>query len=251
METAMNDVYSKQFYDNQGRGSANSAARMAPLILQITGARSVFDLGCGRGHWLGAFREAGATAIRGVDGPWVKQAELQIERSEFTAHDFNKADAFPLSAGEKYDLGTSFEVLEHMNHDAADRALSLLSQLSDVLVVGVAAPGQGGVGHINEQWPSHWYEALRTRGYECFDILRGQLWDDPAVGWWYAQNTLVYARGPATKPLAHYAQQVQGRVGSPLALVHPGLLNDRAKSFGGRIDKRVVQARHLLGAYRR
>lgn len=219
----MGSSYTAEFYDLQGSGASASARRIVPLVRDLAQPQSVIDLGCGRGHWLSAFKQAGISAVHGIDGPWVDAAANVLEAREFTRHDFTATADRPRLPREKYDVALSLEVLEHLNDEAAARAVSLLCDLSDILVVGVAIPAQGGTDHVNEQWPSYWHREFQANGFECFDCIRPQVWNDAQVEWWYAQNTLVYARGAAAETVRSYTLAVQGRIGEPLALVHPSL----------------------------
>jgi hypothetical protein len=114
-------------------------------------------------------------------------------------------------------------VLEHLDENAGSAALDLFSRLSDVLVVSAAIPGQGGTNHINEQWPTYWYDRFRAYGYECYDCLRHQVWTDPTVEWWYSQNLLVFARGARGELVRSYCDKVRGHAGPPNHFVHPSL----------------------------
>jgi SAM-dependent methyltransferase len=225
-------IYSNQFYEHQGVGAASSASSVVPLIMTLGQPTSVFDLGCGRGHWLRAFRDAGVAQVHGLDGPWVDPSALAIAPDEFTPFDFGVSQTPPKLPLDRYDLATSFEVLEHLDEAAGARAISFLVSLSDLIVVGAAAPGQGGSGHLNERWPAYWYEQFVAHGYECFDIIRPQIWDDD-VEWWYAQNTLVYAKGARADSLRSYAQDVarDSLSGRPRGLIHPGLFDKRMQEF--------------------
>jgi SAM-dependent methyltransferase len=214
--------YSQDFYDELDEGVTRSAARVVPLILDMVTPQSVFDFGCGRGQWLSAFKAAGVSEVHGLDGPWVEPTQLVISASEFTSADFANGDR-PELPRQRYDLATSFEVLEHLDEPSGTEAVALLSRLSDLLIVSAAIPSQGGTGHINERWPDYWYPQFKALGFECFDCIRHQVWNEDAVEWWYAQNILVYARGPAQEPVSAYSNSVGGMAGPPRSLVHPGL----------------------------
>jgi hypothetical protein len=213
--------YSQDFYDELDEGVTRSAARVVPLILDMATPQSVFDFGCGRGQWLSAFKAAGVSEIHGLDGPWVEPTQLVISASEFTSADFANGDR-PELPRQRYDLATSFEVLEHLDERSGTEAVALLSRLSDVLIVSAAIPSQGGTGHINERWRITGTRNSKRSGFECFDCIRHQVWNEDAVEWWYAQNILVYARGPAQEPVSAYSNNVGGIAGPPRSLVHPG-----------------------------
>jgi hypothetical protein len=125
------------------------------------------DVGCGRGAWLRAFREIGVNLIQGLDGDYVDRTTLLIPADNFVSADLAKLTRLPGN----YDLAVCLEVLEHLSAQA----------------------GQGGTGHINEQWPEYWRRLFDTRGYRMLDSIRPRIRDDERVAWWYRQNILMFA----------------------------------------------------------
>jgi len=80
-------MYDEPFFDAIGPGSLGSARAVVPIVLALSPARSVLDVGCGRGEWLSVFREQGVPEIRGLDGGYVDPAKLCINPDSFTAVD--------------------------------------------------------------------------------------------------------------------------------------------------------------------
>ena len=195
-------TYNAAFFDNLTRVSALSAARIVPLVLSAHPARSVIDVGCGRGAWLAEFAARGS-AIRGIDGAYV--SDLAIPRDAFEARDLLR----PLPTGERYDLAVSLEVGEHLPGSRASGFVAELCAMADAVLFSAAIPGQGGTGHVNEQWPAYWADLFARHGYGCLDTVRPKVWSDRSIAWWFAQNTLIYVKG---SPIVE-----------PLALVHPEL----------------------------
>lgn len=181
--------YSAEFFRSHRAGSLSSARRMAPLILGMVPARSVVDVGCGIGAWVKAFMDLGVADAWGVDGAWVKGADLLIPGERFIAADLTRE----LPVKRTFDLAISMEVAEHLPEASADRFVDSLTRLAPVVVFSAAAPMQGGTDHLNEKWPAYWAERFGARGYGAIDCLRREVWNDGAVEWWYAQNTIVYA----------------------------------------------------------
>ena len=64
-------TYGSRFYDDQIGGSRQSADVIVPIILQLTRARSVVDVGCGVGSWLRAYSRAGVADYLPRNGDWV------------------------------------------------------------------------------------------------------------------------------------------------------------------------------------
>ena len=95
--------------------SAQSAAIMVPIILELTGAKSVIDIGCGAGNWLATFERLGVTDYLGIDGAHLPPETLRIPHERFRPHNL----ATPLSLDRRFDLAVSLEVAEHLPHSAS------------------------------------------------------------------------------------------------------------------------------------
>ena len=203
-------------YANWLNGSRESAAIAVPLVIDEIGPRSVVDVGCGLGAWIAVFSDHGATDVLGIDGPWVDQALLEVPAEAFQAADLSK----PLEIGRRFDLAVCLEVAHLLEPSLAERLVLTLMSLSEVVVFSAAIPGQGGFGHLNEQWPRYWAELFAAYGYVATDPFRARLWEEPEVKWWFAQNMICFVDRPALNRLPSLGKYVCAS-GSPLPLVHP------------------------------
>ena len=205
-------MYDAAFFGWQADGSASSAAVVAPLLDELIAPDTVLDVGCGLGTW--AARWPGST---GVDGEWVARNKLRIPPHRFVPHDLGT----PLILGERFDMALCLEVAEHLDPKAGRVLVDTLCRHSDIIVFSAAVPEQGGVGHVNEQWPSYWAKLFARHGYQPYDMLRDWLWWDQRVEWWYRQNLIIFANttGAAQLPLSNF--QCGNRT---LDLAHPALL---------------------------
>lgn len=113
----------------------------------------VLDLGCGDGWYVVGLRDAGIMAY-GVDGRGAVGSFL------FT-FDLTKPLLYPVA------WTLSIEVGEHIPIEYADVFLdNVVNNAWFGSVLSWAVPGQGGVGHVNEQ-PNEWVEAeMRRRGMD-------------------------------------------------------------------------------------
>ncbi len=210
-------LYGESFYENNQAGALSSARVVVPMVLDLVPAQRTIDVGCGNGAWPRVFMDCGVADARGVDGPWVAPEQLLIPRDRFRSLDLT-AD---LPLDERYDLASSLEVAEHIPADAGDRLVRTLTRLAPVVLFSAAIPGQGGVNHVNEQWPEYWAERFAALGYAAVDCLRRRIWDDLRVRWWYAQNLLIFAseegleRNPRLKEAAQTPADLR-------RVVHPG-----------------------------
>lgn len=206
--------YDRSFYQAQRGRSATAAAVIAPLVHSLVPIRSVLDVGCGMGTWLAAFRELGVQELQGIDGPHVCVEDLAIPRDLFRAYDLRQA----FDLGSKFDLVVSIEVAEHLPQQCAATFIETLARHGDAILFSAALPFQGGVDHVNEQWPSYWAELFRQHGFDAFDLIRPRIWNHDHLMYWYKQNLLLYARGPVSAILGHAQAALRDSV---YDLIHP------------------------------
>src|SRR5437588_3992300 len=221
----MRTSYTADYYNTARAGSRRSAEIVVPLLLELIRPRSVIDVGCGIGTWLGVFRDHGIDDILGVDGDYVKRTMLQIPSDRFLPHDLRR----PLHLDRKFDLAVCVEVAEHLPPECADTLVSSLVRFASVILFSAAIPHQGGADHVNEQWPEYWVEFFRRHDFVVTDPIRRKVWDNPETEWWYAQNLLTFVEASR---LADYPRLLKVETG--LSFVHPrnGLLRVKPKRYG-------------------
>jgi len=182
--------YDKSFFINRRALTSTSAEKILDILWQHLQPKTVFDIGCGTGIWLAECKKIGATKITGFDGPWVPLEELEINKDEFI-----KGNLENISINvEKSDLAICIELAEHLTPESGDKLIDFLTSHADLVLFSAAIPGQGGTGHINEREQSYWYKKFLLAGFECFDLIRPQIWTDENVNVIYKQNILLYAR---------------------------------------------------------
>ncbi|MFS0840343.1 class I SAM-dependent methyltransferase [Paenibacillus sp. 1P03SA] len=221
-------VYNPDFFKSQQDGSRKSAMEVVPILLDLINPESVIDIGCGTGAWLSVFKDGGVREILGVDGDYVNEDMLQIPKENFRKHDLTTF----FSSGKQFDLVVSLEVGEHLPPACAETFVNTLVTHGDAVLFSAAIPYQGGKNHINEQWPDYWAGLFHKKGFAAIDCIRGRIWENAHVQWWYAQNTLLYVREEA---LSRYAslQDYRPSKSDQLSLVHPRLYMYLAKDFFG------------------
>jgi SAM-dependent methyltransferase len=211
------EIYTDEFYKSQREGSRRSAQAIVPIVLRLIKPRSVIDVGCGLGTWLSVFQELGINDVLGLDGSYVDRSMLQIAAERFLAVDVAK----PIRIDRQFELAVCLEVAEHLPKECARTLVESLTKLSPVVLFSAAIPFQGGTSHVNEQWPDYWASHFRDNDYETVDCIRNKVWQDDAVEWWYAQNTLVFCRKDhlACNPLLQ--EEFKKTHPAQLSLVHP------------------------------
>jgi SAM-dependent methyltransferase len=208
-------IYDSHFYDQIGARSRRSADVVLPEILRLVPATSVVDIGCGTGAWLAAAQGLGASDILGLDGDYVPREQLLIPADAFRPHDLT----MPVTLPRRYDLAMSLEVGEHLPAASAQTLVASLVAAAPVVLFSAAIPGQGGEGHVNEQWPGYWSALFAAHGWFAWDVLRPRLWMRDDVDWWYRQNALLFVSPEAIR--ANAALAPAATAGEPAPLVHP------------------------------
>lgn len=215
MTDDLKHYYNDSFFDGQCDMSRASAAVIVPIVNEMVRPCSVLDVGCGVGGWLAEWQRNGVRDVCGIDGDYVDRAGLQVDPASFVPVDLEK----PFSLGRRFDLVQCLEVAEHLDAASAGTLVQSLTKHTDTVLFSAAIPGQGGVHHVNEQWPSYWVELFAREGFQAFDVIRPLTWDDTRVQVWYRQNMLLLSQ------VREFTMQPK-----VLDLVHPGLWADPDRS---------------------
>jgi SAM-dependent methyltransferase len=179
--------YGEGFFASKLEGAQRSSSIIVPIVLELISVASVVDVGCGRGAWLAAFKDRGIGKLRGVDGIeprlFLLDERCLISQNLDTLTDLD----------DEYDLAVCLEVAEHIPRRRAQHLVQALTRAAPVVLFSAAIPGQGGLHHVNEQWPDYWQGLFEEQGFKLFDSIRPRIRDDRRVDWWYRQNIVVFA----------------------------------------------------------
>jgi hypothetical protein len=212
-------IYDNSFYESQSELSRKAASIIVPIILEILCPKSVVDVGCGLGTWLSVFEELGVEEILGIDGDYVDKEKLLIPKDKFVCMDLSKPDTL----NRKFDLAVCLEVAEHIPINNANALIDLIISTSDTIFFSAAIPGQGGKGHVNEQWPDYWRDLFAAKGYKMVDILRNKFWDLQEVQPWYSQNSFLFINKALQNHQINDISILSLPKSFPLRAVHPEL----------------------------
>lgn len=230
----MSELYSKRFFASYADVSYRSASFILPLINELITPKQVVDIGCGVGTWLRAWEELGVSALLGVDGDYVDRDALLISKDKFMSMNLSSPQILPES---RFALAQSLEVAEHLPPSSAPAFVHFLCSLAPVVLFSAAIPYQGGVNHINEQWPEYWADLFLTHGYLVFDVIRPNVWHNQEVQYYYAQNTFLYVD---QDKLSDYPALTAPADHRNLARVHPRKWEEQLH--------RTPKLEHLLAA---
>ena len=129
---------------------------------------SVADYGCGPGWILHNLQENhGVKDVRGYEYSDKEALEVAPESMKDKIKHRDLTYTLARDDGKEYDLGISIEVAEHLPERKVDMYLCAITvYVHKALLFSAAPPGQGGVGHINEQPWGYWLEKFANLGWE-------------------------------------------------------------------------------------
>jgi hypothetical protein len=157
-------------------------------VLELIRPESVVDIGCATGAWLSVFYNQGVKNILGLDGAYINHADLLIPPDCFRPLDLEQ----PFSLSERFDLAISLEVAEHLPAASSEGFVKSVCQLAPVVLFSAAIPGQGGIHHLNEQWPEYWRQKFANEEFTMFDPFRPKFLYDERVAPYYRQNVFLF-----------------------------------------------------------
>jgi SAM-dependent methyltransferase len=132
------------------------------LIAEFPDASRWADVGAGTGTFVAAARRRGRDAIGYERSPFGRALG---RRQGAAMHDFDLTSPSPIAVpSHGFDLAYCFEVAEHLSPDLGDRLVQVLVSIAPAIVFTAAQPGQGGVGHLNEQPKRHWIHRFERLG---------------------------------------------------------------------------------------
>lgn len=160
------------FWSWQRMGRENAPAAVEALLEVFPPVHWVADVGAGSGIY------AAQAARRGLSVQACERQRLgrilgwlqgvHVRRFDLTGSPPSDLDA-------PVDLAYCLEVAEHVPPALGDALVGYLSQLSDTIVFSAATPGQGGIGHVNEQPREYWIERFSHVGMSYDDGVSRRL----------------------------------------------------------------------------
>ena len=189
------DIYSARYYQTLVEPYARkSVPQMATSIVETFHPASAIDVGCGSGALLVGLRKLGVRHLIGLDAA---EAGLDIARARGLVVRKFDITTERWSGGERFDIAVSMETAEHLPKSVSDRYVELLCSLAPAVIFTAAHPGQGGIGHLNEQPPEYWTELFKVHGFQLAEktIADWQsAWTAAGVANFYTRNLMIFQR---------------------------------------------------------
>lgn len=227
-------IYNNEFYKNRDRDTDYAADVILGMTFKRLAKRkidSMVDVGCGVGTWLRvAHTKYNVDTVVGLDGDYVPRQYLQIEDNSFIPSNLETYSADTIlekmfGGGYKFTLAISLEVAEHISRKNAKRFINNLCKLSDVVLFSAAVPGQGGDGHVNEQRLSYWVNLFEENGYQLYDVIRADIWNDAKIPVWYRNNIVIFCN----KEMGEIVDVTHSS--AIVDLIHPDLFENKNMSL--------------------
>ena len=236
------DFHGRQLQTEEA-DTARSAGRILEILFRYYRPRSVLDVGCGLGTWLKVAEALGVREIRGLEGHGLDPARLVIDPAAVQLTELEQG----FDCGRRFDLAICLEVGAHLAEAAAPGLIAALTRHAPAVLFSAAIPYQGAHPHANERFLSYWAVLFARFGFRPLDVIRGEIWDDPAVLWWLRQNVVLFAHDEliaANEGLQR--QSTAAAAPHPLSLVHPELYLDRLQRARQQLDE-LDRLRQLFG----
>jgi hypothetical protein len=208
---AGDNPYDAEFFTAIDPESYASARAVVPRVLGLTGARSIIDVGSGSGAWIRACRDLGVPEVVGLDAAYVPDAHREVA-TEFIESDLTR----PLGLDRQFNLVLCLEVAEHLPPERAPGLVADLTSLAPVVLFSAAVPGQGGTGHLNEQWSEYWVALFEAHGWTCRDAVRPWVRTNEQVAWWYRQNLFLAVAPSADTAYGSFPKLDSIRIPNPV-----------------------------------
>lgn len=156
-------------------------------------AQRYVDVGCGSGAYAAEAVRRGHSTV-GLERS--SAGRLLARRQGVDCRHFDVLRPLPTLDGTPFDLAYCFEVAEHLPQELGESLVDIICGLAEKVVFSAAPPGQGGVGHINEQPADYWHRRFAANGFDHDPIAslairesfaRNGIWAP-----WLKRNTNIY-----------------------------------------------------------
>jgi SAM-dependent methyltransferase len=150
-----------------GQGKGNVDVALIEYILStFKDINTMVDVGCGNGCASLEYNEVFGVDYTGIDGDY-----LRLPKSDkFLLHDFTQGKVIFPDPNVTFDLGYSFEFLEHVSEEYQSNYMDIFSRCK-YLVLTAAPPGQPGHHHVNCKPRKYWIDVFEKYGFKFLEEI--------------------------------------------------------------------------------
>jgi SAM-dependent methyltransferase len=178
----------------QRMAEMNAPGVMGAFAEGFPEARRLVDVGAGSG---GYAAEAMRRGWHVAACEHARTGRAMARRQGVDVHPFDLERDPPSDLVGPFDVAYCFEVAEHVPPPLGDALVRYLARLAPTVAFTAARPGQGGIGHVNEQPRAFWIERFEAAGL-AYDARVTELLHAGflarGVGAWLADNLSVFRR---------------------------------------------------------
>ena len=151
-------------------------AKIADRLIEDFHPKTALDAGCAIGLLVEALRD------RGVEADGVDFSEFAVNHSRDDIRQFLRVGSITEPLTRRYDLITCFEVVEHMPHQDADRAIANLCSFTDEVIFTSTPEHYRDPTHTNIHPQEYWSERFARQGF-----IRDVDYDGAYIALWAAR----------------------------------------------------------------
>lgn len=180
MESSVNSIYNKEYYDRYGHNvvpyESNLAVRMtlrqvADSVVKMFRPKTHLDVGCAMGFLVAEMR------IRGVKSFGIEPSTYAVSKIDHMARPFvRNIGIFDIPESEQYDIVSCIEVLEHLQPEECDAAIDKLCSLSNIVIFS-SEDNRNDPTHFNANPIQFWINRFEERGYVPYTTFT------PSIPW--------------------------------------------------------------------
>lgn len=159
----------KKFYEKTLRDDRQYSYKVIAKYIKkmaFKDTRSVVECGCGAGWFLHFLQGYGVEDLVGIEAKDSEKAIEGIAKPSIAPFIRFRSLKMTINLKRRFDLAMCIEVAEHVEEKYANLLIKNITRHSDTVIFSAATPGQGGVGHVNEQPFDYWKEKFKQVGYE-------------------------------------------------------------------------------------
>lgn len=164
---------------------------LAKLIQEEFQPASIVDFGCGAGWVLHYCKLNGIGDIVGCEP---NKNVKSVASESISSNILQMSLTDDLDLGRQFDLAVSLEVAEHIPFEYSSQVIQNICRHSKNVLFSAAYPGQGGVGHVNEQKFEFWERIFNSLGFALDKTATKRVLNALKIGKankWYCKNCRV------------------------------------------------------------
>lgn len=192
-EENLDFLYPEKWFDRQAenyRGPYHSSYALGKLIYEkFKPIKSLIDFGCGTCRFCNYMFEQGVIDNVAIDGSTFNE---KFAKCQYVAHDLRT----PFQSNHKFDMVTSWEVIEHLPEKSEDVIAKSIVDAADNIVLLSIDQGWG-KHHVNCKSKGYWIKHFEKFGLIYLkdiskEISKAIYDDDKITGKGYGKNIMIF-----------------------------------------------------------